>query len=207
MNNQEAAFLAESNRIEGYDYEARLYQETPCDKKHVNNSASAWRYMVLHHKEAITIEHILHLHQLQMHGSLSPANTGKLRSCRVYIGRHKPPEPELLDYYMEQFINDFNIKSSDPTTLHYEFEWIHPFVDGNGRVGRLLWAWDLLRRSKKIYPILDNYVQPARTALEAMINTEFHIRRNRYYQALNEFHFQRRESSSNLMSPLAVSCI
>ena len=212
MKKAEAAFLAESNRIEGYDYEPSLYQQTSSSKRgfknHIENALSAWRYMVVHHKEPLTGRHILHLHQLHMRGTLSPSNVGKFRSCQVYIGKHRPPAPEHLDYYLQQFINDFNSKAFDPLELHYEFEWIHPFVDGNGRVGRILWAWDLLRRAENIYPLLDNYVSPATNALAALLNIDFNIRRNRYYQALNEFHLQRMESiKSNIVSPMAISCI
>lgn len=74
--------------------------------------------------------------------SLSP---GQFRQTNVQIGRHIPPYPETVPRFLTRFE-----KSYDPSRLskldqiiavaasHHRFLWIHPFLDGNGRVVRLM---------------------------------------------------------------------
>lgn len=73
---------------------------------------------------------------------------GKTRNTQVHIGagnRFTPPPSEHLDTLLENFEQDIQAESDiDPLIraflVHYQFETIHPFRDGNGRVGRLLLA-------------------------------------------------------------------
>jgi Fic family protein len=41
-------------------------------------------------------------------------------------------------------------KGYDPFDMHCEYEMLHPFTDGNGRSGRLLWAWHMLKRGESL---------------------------------------------------------
>jgi len=72
---------------------------------------------------------------------------GSFRECQVHIGSDKrfvPPPPSHLLECLDAFEKELN--RQDPTCdplvraclLHYQFEAIHPFMDGNGRVGRVL---------------------------------------------------------------------
>lgn len=73
---------------------------------------------------------------------------------------HTPPqhESEIRDYLhnLENYINDNN--DYDPliqmAIIHYQFESIHPFYDGNGRTGRILNIIYLLLKGKMTYPYL-----------------------------------------------------
>lgn len=59
---------------------------------------------------------------------------------------------------LEHFINDPNISTLDPlikmALLHYQFEAIHPFIDGNGRTGRILISLYLVQQELLTLPIL-----------------------------------------------------
>ena len=61
-----------------------------------------------------------------------------------------PPPPELVPALMEDLVLFANDDNLDPVTqaavLHAQFETIHPFGDGNGRIGRVLIGWLLARR-------------------------------------------------------------
>jgi Fic family protein len=59
---------------------------------------------------------------------------------------------------LEQFINDAESSALDPlikmTLIHYQFEAIHPFIDGNGRTGRILNALYLVQQKILSHPVL-----------------------------------------------------
>jgi len=69
---------------------------------------------------------------------------GKLRDRLVQVGNHLPPHPESLRVFMDRFKDAFNPDNLHGTkkliaiaSSHHRLAWIHPFVDGNGRVARL----------------------------------------------------------------------
>ena len=72
-------------------------------------------------------------------------NTGKY----IQGSEHIPPEPEKVPNLMMYYIYNYNHDEQDIFTkiakYHIEFERIHPFEDGNGRTGRLLINYELLK--------------------------------------------------------------
>ena len=96
----------------------------------------------------------------------SEKNPGELRSSQNWIGgstlqnaRYIPPNVEDMKIAMsdlEKFINSDN--NLDPlicaSLIHYQFETIHPFLDGNGRVGRLLIILYLIEKDILSTPVL-----------------------------------------------------
>lgn len=58
----------------------------------------------------------------------------------VRVGNHLPPRggPDVRDA-LEELLSDLR----DPYTTHVRYETLHPFTDGNGRSGRVLWAWQM----------------------------------------------------------------
>jgi len=102
--------------------------------------------------ETISVELICDLHEVllgDVRGGLE--NPGNLREAPVYIGspdgspenaRFVPANPNTVDLLFEQLVAYMN-SGRYPALLdiaftHYQFETIHPFRDGNGRLGRLL---------------------------------------------------------------------
>jgi len=98
----------------------------------------------------------------------SEKRSGEYRQGQNAIGReiepidirYFPPDPLELDNLMhrlEIYINAETIKYDKLVScaiMHYEFEAIHPFADGNGRIGRLLITLYLLKEGVLKYPLI-----------------------------------------------------
>ena len=67
----------------------------------------------------------------------------------VRVGSYIAPPggPEIADA-LDAILARVSITSDDPWKEHCAFETLHPFLDGNGRTGRALWAWHMLRLSR-----------------------------------------------------------
>lgn len=155
----------ESSQLEGttanlsdlYKYEAGeeqlLGEQKREDAREVFNYLVALRYGMEEVKEGndITVELIRGMHERLLSGVRGErANPGEIRKEQNWIGppdirdaRYVPPPPEEVPELMEnlvKYINDTN--HLHPIIrigiAHYQFEAIHPFLDGNGRMGRLL---------------------------------------------------------------------
>jgi len=121
----------------------------------VINHKKAFDY-ILNYKGDITKEFILKLYELVIINTLRQdlmSQIGKYRTVQVFIGGSIPPKPQDVPDKMGGLLRWYssNKKSLHPLVLashfHAEFEKIHPFVDGNGRVGRLLINF-IMRKNK-----------------------------------------------------------
>lgn len=82
------------------------------------------------------------------------------KDCTLLNASFIPPSPETLNNCLsnlEKYINSNNKKYPiliDAALIHYQFETIHPFLDGNGRVGRILIPLLLINNKLINYPLI-----------------------------------------------------
>jgi Fic family protein len=121
--------------------------------REVLNYFAGLRYVEKHaKKKTVRHEDIFGLHRLLADKVMDQGEAGRYRMIQVRVGKHFPPAAadvsglmfELLEWWNEEARELSPVLSS--AILHYQFEWIHPFADGNGRTGRALALWELYRR-------------------------------------------------------------
>ncbi len=111
---------------------------------------------------SVTALHRWH-RQLMAHGDLPPAMVGHFRTAQGWIGGSSPrdavfvpPPAEMVADLMADLVAFANRTDLDAVTqaavLHGQFETIHPYGDGNGRLGRVLIGWLLARRLDVVLP-------------------------------------------------------
>lgn len=118
-------------------------------------------------------------HGILMNGLIE--NAGKLRSKSVGIIKgsivtHIAPPGDLVKSHVKELFdylkNDKDLLVIKSCVFHYEIEFIHPFMDGNGRMGRL-WQTVILRQYSPVFEFLP---------IESLIKN----RQNEYYRILGE---------------------
>jgi Fic family protein len=147
-DDQAAEFITESNAIEAIEYPYLMALEGWQKKQHkvpeIGGQVSALNYTLRNYKTPLTIEMIEKLHKLLMKGLLPSWYLG-IRKDLVRVGGRMCPLPIEIRPMLETWCAKVN-QLQNPTEdiiwqTHLAYEYIHPFIDGNGRSGRLLWLW------------------------------------------------------------------
>lgn len=161
-------------------------QRSPEDLKEVQNYILALEYgLKLLEKLPLCLRLLKEIHAKLLTGVRGNyATPGEFRRSQNWIGlpgcmlstaKYVPPPPEeLMDVLssFEKFLHDTSLPPLIHNALcHYQFEAIHPFLDGNGRVGRLLITLLLIERSMLPAPLL-------------YLSAFFEVTRNEYYNQL-----------------------
>lgn len=125
-------------------------------------------------EQELTLEVILSLHKMLI-SNIRDDVAGRFRKDNEYVrvGNHIAPSPQEVVNRLEKMLAEYNAASHENiikriARLHLTFENIHPFVDGNGRIGR----------------VINNYLLTREGFVP--INIKF-IDRKKYYTAFKEF--------------------
>ena len=178
-----------SNHIEGSklsEYQTRLIFETntlnvgdgvPVDDiLETVHHFRAIDYVIDIAEEELTEDIIKHLHYILKHdtkdSTLSWFAVGEYKKRANVVGGRETSKPADVQSHMKALLHRYNSKKTitieDIIEFHAEFEYIHPFQDGNGRVGRLVALKECLRANVVPFIIEDS-------------------KKNYYYRGLSEW--------------------
>jgi Fic family protein len=150
--------------------EAKEKEEKTKDAQEVINYINTVNYALTKiEKSPINVELIKNMHKVLMEEIRGDERSpGEFREVQNWIGSELskvsdanfvPPNPEAVPKLMEDLIDYLNSEHNVPVLvrcalMHYQFETIHPFCDGNGRIGRSLITVYLCKKKKMIKPLL-----------------------------------------------------
>lgn len=147
-----------------------------------HKEAFDWVIEMVKSKAKISERFIKDIHSLVLMDKKEDA--GFYRRVPVWINgaSHTPPRPYLIESSMEELIENYpKIKKTKHTIevvslLHIIFEGMHPFIDGNGRTGRLLINYELMLNG---YPPIDIKYKDVK----------------KYYEAFEKYHTEDKDIS------------
>lgn len=158
------AFTYNTNAIEGstitLEETRELVEERIAPRKPLNDIKETEAHVIvfldnLKRKEKLDVALILKWHK-NLFSATKPDIAGKFRDYLIRVGSYVAPDWQDVRDLMEELIRFYNANKKMNTVelaarMHYKFEKIHPFGDGNGRIGRLIMN-HILWHSK--YPML-----------------------------------------------------
>lgn len=157
MERDEIDFILQSNYIEN---------ETTLGA--FNDACIAWQWSI---NENSMSEYLIKSIHSRLMRNLNPDIAGKYRNVMVYVGGQPVLNaikiPDALEHLVDN-ISDLIKNGQKETKIflertvkdhHVEFEKIHPFVDGNGRTGRILMNWERIKLNLPIHIIREGKEQ------------------------------------------------
>ena len=128
---------------------------SPQDIHEVKNAYEAYERIRL--LDPYSVKNLLIAHKIMMHGLVKEAGVFRSGNVGVYAGTeliHAGTPAKYVPDLMQQLFTWLKESKYHPLVksciFHYEFEFIHPFQDGNGRTGRL-WQSLILQKWKDIF--------------------------------------------------------
>ena len=181
------AFTYNTNAIEGstitLEETKELIEHKIAPNKSLNDIKETEAHVkvflsILNKKEKLTNKIILKWHE-ELFKDTKPDIAGKFRDYLVRVGNYIAPDWQDVKPLMKDFVKFYNKNKKMNTVelaarIHYKFEMIHPFGDGNGRIGRLIMNYILWHNK---YPMLiieykkrESYYKALQRGEEAFFN-------------------------------------
>lgn len=127
------------------------------------NNYTSIRFITEHKEENLSPELLLHIHSLMTHQTLdSSDDEGRFRtSDDIVVGNditgeivHTPPTYTEIPNFVDELCKFANNDNDDnfihpiikAVVIHFMVAYVHPFVDGNGRIARALFYWYMLKK-------------------------------------------------------------
>lgn len=175
-----------SARIEGNNLTLESLKPGSKEQKQqeVFNILKALNFINQRPSKDLNLRDLLNLHQMVMNGLIIKNDLGKIRTevnaifNSAGIAIYLPPRPSQIIALLNRLLTFFNSSKESFVPIkaiisHYTFEKIHPFLDGNGRVGRLL---------------IQAILAKGGYGMKGLVALEEHLDKNRsiYYKSLEE---------------------
>ena len=147
--NDETKFIFQSNAIEG-----------EWGEREFAHAMEAWEYLKA--QDVLSRSDILKTHRLLMREQPIPKKyIGKIRDVQVWIGGREGLPYESIWENLHAWLGsmaDVHIGADEEylKRLHVQYEYIHPFIDGNGRTGRMFYNWSRIKAGLPIHVIYEH---------------------------------------------------
>lgn len=173
-----------TNAIEGNTLTWKEVQKLLLEDKSIGNRPvrdvletiqheSTFRGLLLRKGQPITLVTVLELHESVFKGVKADAGQWRRVNVRITGSTHVPPRMEKVVPEMEALLKVYDSRDMEGAEIfglgawfHHGFESVHPFSDGNGRVGRLLLSLHFLKHNWPPVHVLPSDREPYLDAME-----------------------------------------